>query len=48
MYAYADGITVMILDISEVEMVGSILEEYESVAQAKINAEKSVDLQLGT
>lgn len=37
----------MVSDASEVEMVGIILKECESVARAKINADKSVGLQLG-
>lgn len=35
MSAYVDDVTIMVLDASEVEMVGFILKEYESVVEAK-------------
>jgi hypothetical protein len=46
--AYADDVTVIVSDISEIEVIGTTLREYEAVTGAKINHEKSVGLQLGT
>lgn len=48
MSAYANNVTVMVSDTSEVETIGSTLEEYESVAGVKISVEKSEGLRLGT
>ncbi len=46
--AYADDVTVMVSDTTKVEVVGTILKEYEAVTGAKINPDKSVGLRLGT
>ena len=35
--AYADDVTVMVSDTTEVEVVGTVLKEYEAVTGAKIN-----------
>ena len=35
--AYADDVTVMVSDTTEVEVVGTVLKEYEAVTRAKIN-----------
>ena len=42
MSAYADDVTVIVSDISEIEVIGTTLKEYEAVTGAKIkNSEKS-------
>lgn len=48
MSTYAGDIFLLVSDASEVEMVGSILEEYGSAAGIKISANKSVGFPLGT
>lgn len=48
MSAYVDGINDLVLDVSKADTVDSILEEYKSVAGAKINAQKLMGLRLGT
>lgn len=42
--AYVDDMTIIASDASEVEMVGSIVKEYMSVAGAAINADMTVGL----
>lgn len=46
--AFANNVTTMVSGTTDEETVGIFLKEYESVAGANINAEKSVGSQLGT
>lgn len=48
MSVYVNDVIVIVLDISEIEMVSTTLGEYEVVIRAMSNQEKSVDLQLST
>lgn len=48
MSGYADDVTVIVLDISELEMVGANLKEHEALTRAATSQEKSMGLQFGT
>lgn len=45
---YEDGIALLLSDTTAVPIVASILKEYEVIANAKLNPNKSVGLRLGT
>lgn len=48
MSAYADDVRVVVSYASELETFSTILKEYKMVVGAKINADKSVGLWLGS